>query len=105
MYSDEEYISDNNNSDYIDDILCYQELLHSEIIDRCKFSNGHIVNARLTADKSIIQKELATIDGAERQDSTVNGENLTNVQGDTDKTYSTMLKLISGALVGGNKLQ
>jgi hypothetical protein len=31
----------------------------------------------------------------------VNGENLTNVKGNTDKTYSTMLKLISGALVGG----
>jgi hypothetical protein len=31
----------------------------------------------------------------------VNGENLTNIQGNTDKTFSTMLKLISGALVGG----
>ncbi len=66
-----------------------------------KFCNGHIVNAQLTADKSIIQEELAKINGTERQDSTVNGENLTNVQGNTDKTYSTMLKLISGALVGG----
>jgi hypothetical protein len=31
----------------------------------------------------------------------VNGKYLTNVQENTDKTYSTMLKLISGALVGG----
>jgi hypothetical protein len=31
----------------------------------------------------------------------VNRENLTNIQGNTDKTYSTMLKLISGALVRG----
>ncbi len=31
----------------------------------------------------------------------MNGENLTNIQGNTDKTYSTMLKLISGALIGG----
>ncbi len=35
MYSDKEYISDDDNSDYIDDILCYQELFHSEIIERC----------------------------------------------------------------------
>ncbi len=95
IYSDDKYSSDDDNDHYIHSILCYLELSHSEIIDRCKFSHGHIVNARLTADKSIIQEELATINGTERQDSTVNGENLTNVQGDTDKTYSTMLKLIS----------
>jgi hypothetical protein len=99
--SDDEYSSNDDNDHYIDDILCYQELSHLEIIDRCKFSNGHIVNARLTADKSIIQEEFATINVTERQDSTVNGENLTNIQWNTDKTYSTMLKLISGALVGG----
>ncbi len=51
MYSDEEYISDNDNSDYIDDILCYQELSHLEIIERGDFSNSHISNARLSSDK------------------------------------------------------
>ncbi len=43
-YSDNEWSGDDSD-DYIDDILCYQELLHLEIIDRCKFSNGHIINA------------------------------------------------------------
>jgi hypothetical protein len=41
------------------------------------------------------------IDGTETQDSTLNGKDLSNVGRNTNKTYSTMLKLISGALVGG----
>jgi hypothetical protein len=39
--------------------------------------------------------------GGLRQDSTLNGKDLSNIQGNTNKTYSTMLKLISGALAGG----
>ncbi len=81
--------------------MCYQELFHSEIINRCEFSNGHILNARLSSDKSILQEEHTTINGTQRQDSTLNEKDLTNVQRKTDKTYSTILKLISGALVGG----
>jgi hypothetical protein len=101
-YSNNEWGSDDNN-DYIDDILCYQELLHLEIIDRCKFNNGHIINAQLSSDKSILQEEFTTVNGTARQDPTLNGKDLTNVQKNIDKTYSTMLKLISGALVGGTK--
>jgi hypothetical protein len=41
------------------------------------------------------------INGTEKEDSTLNGQDLTNIQRNTNKTYSTMLKLISGALVGG----
>ncbi len=93
--------SDDDNDDYIYDIFGYQELSHSEIIDRCKFSNGHILNAQLSSDKSILQEESTTIDGTEWQDSTLNGKDLSNVQRNTNKTYPTMLKLISGALVGG----
>jgi len=103
IYSDNEYSSDDDNDHYIDDILCYQELSHSEIIDRCKFSNGHIINARLSSDKSVLQEEFTTINGTERQYPTLNGKDLTNVQKNINKTYSTMLKLISGALVGGTK--
>jgi hypothetical protein len=83
--------------------LCNQVLSHSEIIGRCKFSNGHILNAQISSDKSSLQEELTTINGTERQDSTLNGKDLTTVQNKADKTYSTMLKLISGALVGGTK--
>ncbi len=72
-----------------------------EIIDRCEFSNGHFINAQLSSDKSILQDEFTTIYGTERQDPTLNRKDLTNVQKNVNKTYSTMLKLISGALIGG----
>ncbi len=100
-YSNDEWSGDDN--DYIDDILCYQELLHSEIIDRCKFSKGHNIHALLSFDKSILQDEFTTIYGTERQDPTLNGKDFTNVQKNINKTYSTILKLISGALVGGTR--
>ncbi len=74
-----------------------------EISDRCKFSKGHNINALLSSDKSILQDEFTTIYGTERQDPPLNGKDLTNVQKNINKTYSTMLKLISGALVGGTK--
>jgi hypothetical protein len=101
-YSNNEWSGDDND-DYIDDLLCYQELLHSEIIDRCEFSNGHVINAQLSSDKSIIQEEFTTINGTERQDPTLNGKDSTNVRKNIYKTFSTMIKLISGALVGGTK--
>ncbi len=101
-YSDDEWGGDDNN-DYIVDILCYQELLHSEIIERCEFSNGQVINARLSSDKSILQEEFTTINGTERQHPTLNGKDLTNIQKNINKTYSTMLKLISRALVGETK--
>ena len=95
-YSNNKWSSDDNN-DYIDAILCYQELLHLEIIDRYKFSNGHIINAQLSSDKPILQEEFTTINCTERQDPTLNGKDLTNVKKNINKTYSTMLKFIPGA--------
>ncbi len=93
-HKDNEWSGDDND-DYIHDILCYQELLHSKIIDRCKFSNGYIINAQLSSDKSILQDKFTTINGTERQDPTLNGKDLTNVQKNINKTYSTMLKSLS----------
>ncbi len=101
IYSDNEYSSDDDNSDNIDEIVCYQELSHSETIERCDFSISHISNVQLSSDKSILQEEHTMIDGTETQDSTLNGKDLSNFQRNTNNTYSTMLKLISGALVGG----
>jgi hypothetical protein len=80
MYSDEEYIGDDNNSDYIDDILCYQELSHSEINERCDFSDSHISNTCLSSDKSILQEEHIMISITETQDSTLNEKDWGNVQ-------------------------
>jgi hypothetical protein len=90
-YSEDDWSGDDND-DYIDDILCYQESLHSEIIDRCKFSNGLIINARLLSDKLILQDKFATINGTERQDPALIGKDFTNIQKNINKTYSTMLK-------------
>ncbi len=63
IYSGDEYSSDDGNNDNIDDILCYEELSHSEIINRCKFSNDYILNAQLSSDKSILQEEVELIKG------------------------------------------
>ncbi len=101
IYSDDKYSGNDDNCDKINEILCYQELFHSEIIERCNFSNSHLSNMQLSSDKSILQEEHTMIDGTEMQDSTLNGKDLRNVQRNTNKTYSTMPKLISGALVGG----
>ena len=68
-----------------------------------RFSNCHIINAQLSSDKSILQEEFTKSNGTERQDPTLNGKDLTNVQKNINKTHSTMLKLISEALVGGTK--
>jgi hypothetical protein len=45
------------------------------------------------------------IDNIEMQDLTSNGKEFGKDGINSNKTYLTMLKLISGALVGGNKLQ
>jgi hypothetical protein len=77
--------------------------LHSEIIGRCKFSNGHTIYAQRSSDKSILQDEFTTINRTEKQDPTLNEKDLTGDQKNINKTYSTMPKLIAGALVGGAK--
>jgi hypothetical protein len=78
-YSNNEW-SDDDNDDYFDDIFCYQELSHSQIINRCKFMNGHVINSRHSLGKSLLQQEMTTINSTERQDSTVEGKDLTNLQ-------------------------
>jgi hypothetical protein len=44
---------------------------------------------------SILQEKFTTINGTERQDPILNGKDLTNVQKNINKTYSTMLKRLS----------
>ncbi len=75
--------------------------LIQKIIEKCDFNNCHISNARLSSDKSILQDEDTTIDNIEMQDSTSNEKEFRKDGINSNKTYSTMLKLISGALVGG----
>ena len=85
-------------------VLQSQELSHSEIINRCNFNQRHIINARLSSKKSIIQKEISTntknTNTSEQQHTTPQPNNTNLLQYGT-KTYSSMLKLICGTLVGG----
>ena len=86
------------------DILQSQELSHSEIINRCNFNQRHIINARLSSKKLIIQKEISTNTkntNTSEQQHTTPQPNSTNLIQCGTKTYSSMLKLICGTLVGG----
>ena len=73
-----------------------------EIINRCNFWHDHIINARLSSDKSLIQQDIPVQTNTEEQQD-INTEEVTNqtkIPLNQNRTYSTMLKLISGALVG-----
>jgi hypothetical protein len=55
------------------------------------------------SDKSLIQQDIPAINNTERQDITAEGIDPTKIPHNQNRTYSTMLKLICGALVGGTK--
>ena len=89
--------SDDEHDNKVDSINIYDEYSHSEIIDRCDFGRNHLIHARLSSNKSVIQnkvleKELKTIFQIQYQLMVANRHK---------KTYPTMLKLIHGALKGG----
>ncbi len=65
--------------------------------------HDHIINARLSSDKSLIQQDNPALNNTERQDITAEGTDPTKIPHIQNRTYSTMLKLICGALVGGTK--
>jgi hypothetical protein len=80
----------------------HEELSHTEIID-CKFNHGHHIDARLSSNKSLLQKEMLTINNTKTQDLNPTGTDNVNLTRKINKTYSTMLKFIPGALVGKAK--
>ena len=85
------------------DVLQSQELSHSEIINRCNFDTRHIINARLSSDKSILHTEVSRNSdntNTSEQQSTTPQPNNNNVLHCGTKSYSSMLKLICGTLVG-----
>ncbi len=55
------------------------------------------------SDKSLIQQDIPALNNTERQDITVKGTDPTKIPHSQNRTYSTMLKLICGALAGGTK--
>jgi hypothetical protein len=98
-------ISIDCNDDDLDicDVLQSQELSHYEIINRCNFDKRHIINARLSSDNSILHTEVSrhsSNTNTSEQQSTTPQPNNNNVPHRGIKTYSSMLKLICGTLVG-----
>ena len=73
-----------------------------EIINRCNFRHDHIIYARLSSQKYLIQQDIPAQTNTEKQQdiNAEEGTNKTNIPLNQNRTYSTMLKLISGALVG-----
>lgn len=81
----------------------HNEYSHSEIIHRCNFGPKHIINARLSSQESLqLQVESSTHDPMKQ---CFNNDFLVDnhEQEDMIKSFPTMLKLISGTLVGGVK--
>ena len=73
-----------------------------EIINRCNFRNNHIIHARLSSQQSLVKEDIPGQTNTERQQD-INAEVETkkkNISLNENRTYSTMLKLISGTLVG-----
>jgi hypothetical protein len=99
-YSNKEWSDDDNNYNF-DETNCLQELLHTKIINRCVFHHDHLINAPLLSEKSLLQQEMPTINCTQSQDLNLEQTDSTNIPQNMNKTYSTMLKLICGALVRG----
>ncbi len=95
------YYSDDENDTELDPINIYDEYSHREIINRCDFGQNHMIHARLSSNKSLIQEQVQTsIKNNVLSSDPNNGNDGPSTQ-QTNKTFLTMLKLICGALIGG----
>jgi hypothetical protein len=54
------YYSDDENETELDLINIYNEYSHREIINRCDFRQNHMIHARLSSNKSLIQEQVQT---------------------------------------------
>ncbi len=54
------YYSDDENDTELDPINIYDEYSHREIIDRCDFGQNHMIHARLSSNKFLIQEQVQT---------------------------------------------
>ena len=100
LFSNNDYSDDENDND-IFLINIYDEYSHSEIIDRCDFRQHHMIQARLSSDKSLLQEQVQS----NRENNLLTSNSITENDGKstqkTNKTFPTILKLIQGALIGG----
>ncbi len=73
---------------------------HNEIIDKCDFGQRHLIGARISSTNALFQSGESGELNALFDTSDSDGENDDNPKQHKIQTYPTMLKLISGSLVG-----
>ena len=98
-YSDDECGFDDSDSE---DIYSHtEENSNDEIINRCIFGQRHLIGARLSSTTTLLEsgepEELNTLNDTSNSDS----KNDNVPKQPKIQTYPTILKLISGTLVGG----
>ncbi len=98
VYSEDEWGFDESDSKEI--FSHTEENSHDEIINKCDFGQRHLIGARISSTTTLFQSgesgELNTLLDSSDSD----GKNDDNLKQHKIQTYPTMLKLISGSLVG-----
>jgi hypothetical protein len=77
-----------------------EQYSHAEIIDQWDFRQIHLIDAHVSSNTTLLQQRentLFTSDTVSKKGD-INGDHPTQQE---HKTFPTMLKLISGSLVGG----
>ncbi len=94
-----EWSDDENNFDY-DVMNTDEQYSHAEIINQCDFRQIHLIDARVSSNTTLLQprKNTLTTSDSVSDKGDINDDHLTQQQ---HKTFPTMLKLISGTLIGG----
>ncbi len=101
-YSEDDWNDDESDSDF-EFMNENEEYSHSEIIHRCNFGSDHLINARLSSETSLPYQPDSFSHDATPQCLNANNIDDDHRTEDIVKTFPTMLKLISGTLVGGVK--
>jgi len=78
-----------------EDVFANCRRSHNEIIERCNFTNDHLIDARIDPTRSLLHDNNPVPPSNPPEDRNEHECSVTE-----RKTYSGMLKLISGALVG-----
>jgi hypothetical protein len=106
MYSDDEWGFDESDSEEV--YSHTEENSNEEIINKCLFGQRHLIGVRISSTTTLLQSSepgefntlLDTSTSDDKNDDNPN-KNENNPKKHNIKTYPTMLKLISGSLVGG----
>jgi hypothetical protein len=90
-----------NESDLEEIYLHTKENSHNKIINKCDFGQRHLIGARISSTTTLFQSGESGELNALLDTSDSDGKNDDNPKQHKIQTYPTMLKLISGSLVGG----